>query len=169
MTRTLVHQDSSLPHVATANRSSPRFYSMSELLEVAIADARSLDARLYAPNYVVLHEAHAHTQCQVCLAGSLVAGTLSATPDQTFSPSDFPDDTANHLESLNEMRRGQWVFAYHRFYDRWPHSRIEDRLRKLPKPSNPDFDDWPAFHCHLDSLESSLPELRSIELSIHWL
>ncbi len=168
MTATLSPRPSSTPATATATLLQISLYSMSDLLEVAIRDARTLDPRIYHPNSVTWHVADEQEQCQVCLAGSVIAGTLAATPDQTLSPDCFPSDTPGKLEALNFMRKGHWVFAFYEFYRHWPRTSIEDRLRKLPKPINADFTGWHAFRAHLDSLESILPELREIELIKHW-
>ena len=167
MTRTLVLDDSSTP-LDTTTLPRPAFYSMSDLLEAAIIDARSLDPRIYQPNYIALHDAAVSVQCQVCLAGSLIAGTLEATPDQSFTPDHFDSNVRGNLESLNYMRQGHWLFAFYEFYRHWPRTSIENRLRKLPKPNNANFRCWNTFHSHLDSLESTLPELREIELSKLW-
>ena len=168
MTATLSRRPSSTPATATAAMLQISLYSMSDLLQVAINDARALDPRIYRPNSITWHDADAQEQCQVCLAGSVIAGTLAATPDQTLSPDHFSSDTPGKLEALNFMRRGHWVFAFYEFYRHWPRTSIEDRLRKLPKPINADFTGWHAFRAHLDSLEAILPELREIELIKHW-
>lgn len=168
MTRTLVLERTTTSGCAAASGPQPLFCSMSDLLETAISDARSLDARIYQPNYIALHDASVSVQCQVCLAGSLIAGTLQGTPDQSFTPEQFDSKVRGNLASLNHMRRGQWLFAFYEFYRHWPRTPIEDRLRKLPKPDNSDFRCWSTFRSHLDSLESTLPELREIELSKLW-
>lgn len=168
MTRTLVLDDSPSPLEATITPSQPIFYSMNDLLEAAIIDARALNPRLYQPNYIALHDASVSVQCQVCLAGSLIAGTLEATPDQSYTPEHFDSNVRGNLESLNYMRQGHWLFAFYEFYRHWPRTSIENRLRKLPKPNDANFRCWNSFHSHLDSLESTLPELREIELSKHW-
>ena len=167
MTRTLV-LDNSSTSLDTTTLPRPAFYSMSDLLEAAIIDARSLDPRIYQPNYIALHDAAVSVQCQVCLAGSMIAGTLEATPDQSFTPDHFDSNVRGNLESLNYMRQGHWLFAFYEFYRHWPRTSIENRLRKLPKPNNANFRCWNSFHSHLDSLESTLPELREIELLKHW-
>ena len=168
MTETLSRHDSLAAAVAAATLPRTILYSMSHLLEAAINDARALDPRIYQPNSIALHSADANEQCQVCLAGSLIAGTLQATPDQSFTPGQFDSNILGNLEALNYMRRGHWVLAFYEFYRYWPRTCIEDRLRQLPKPSNTDFLGWRAFRAHLDSLEAILPELREIELLKHW-
>ena len=168
MARTLILTQHPSLITATPTPNRTNFLSMSELLTAAIADARQLDRRLYQPSFAALHEAGANTQCQVCLAGSLIAGTLEATPDESFSPGQFDEHTNNLLESLNYMRCGRWLFAFYEFHRRWPISSTEDQLRRLPRPCNANFDDWNTFNLHLDSLECVLPELREIEISVHW-
>lgn len=168
MKQVLVHPDCSTPAVADRPSTKPRFLSMSELLTVAVADARALDPRLYQPNYIALHDASVSVKCQVCLAGCLIAGTLQGTPDQSFAPEQFNDNVRGNLSSLNYMRQGKWLFAFYEFHRYWPRTPIENRLRNLPKPDNSNFRCWNTYHSHLDSLESILPELREIEIEQHW-
>ena len=139
-----------------------------ELLGVAINDARQFDRDRYFPISYWWHRPNDEGHCQVCLAGSLIAGTLEATPDQSFTPDHFDSNVRGNLESLNYMRQGHWLFAFYEFYRHWPRTCVENRLRKLPQPNNANFRCWNTFHSHLDFLESTLPELREIELSKLW-
>ena len=168
MKQVLVHPGSTTPAVADRPSTKPRFLSMSELLTATIADARALDPRLYQPNFAVLHSANTNAQCQVCLAGSMIARTLRCSPNETFFPGEFDDDTNNQLKCLDYIRRGHWVLAFYEFHRYWPRSPIENRLRQLPKPDNFNFQCWSTYRAHLDSLDSILPELREIEIEQHW-
>ena len=53
--------------------------SMSKLLEIAIADARSLDRSLYRPFSREWHTKLPDGPCLICLAGSVIAGTFKAS------------------------------------------------------------------------------------------
>ncbi len=138
--------------------------TMSELLEAAIADARSLDPASYQPYSSYWHSPDEHEAlCLVCLAGSYIAGTLQAPPSQGISPYSFDSKDSRKLLSINYLRTGHWALAFNSFHKRWPHKSIESKLDSLPAPSNMDFIGWHAFRTHLDSLEAILPELRQIE------
>ncbi len=137
--------------------------SLSTVLAAAISDARSLDPQTYRPNCVAWHSFDEDGQCQVCLAGSLIAGTLQAPSNMTLTPHRFASDTPRILEAVNYIRDGQWVMAYRRFHSRWPSSPTYERLNLLDTPSNSNFIGWHAFRTHLDFLEAILPELLQIE------
>ena len=63
--------------------------TMSGLLATAIDDARQLDRTLYHPRCGEWHTAWEHRPCQVCLAGSVIAGSLGASHHQTLYPNIF--------------------------------------------------------------------------------
>jgi len=163
MTDQRSHPDSRSSTVTS--RTLPRAVrnSMSNLLETAISDARNLNPTTYRPNSTSWHSADGDDHCHVCLSGSVIAGTLQATPDLTLNPYSFTGETTRKLDALNFMRCGDWIMAFKRFYKHWPSTFTHQRLLQLPKPSNTDFTGWHAFRAHLNSLESILPELRQIE------
>ena len=137
--------------------------SMSGLLAAALSDARTLNPKTYRPNAVAWHSPADDGNCHVCLAGSLIARTLSLSPSNYFSPYDFGGEIADKLQALNLMREGIWTCAYFRFHGRWPAAAVYRQLEALPRADHRDFLGWPQFLKHLDSLDSILPRLREIE------
>ena len=137
--------------------------TLSGLLDAAIADARRLSRRTYKPHYYEWHTLNDHRQCEICLGGSLIAGTLRFSPLTDLAPWMLPNATKNKLEALDAMRSGDWLSAYHLLYQQEPSIRIEARLSCLPQPSHADFIGWRAFNSHLQSLQRIIPKLRKIE------
>ena len=141
----------------------PIFNSMSDLLSAAVADARGLDRKRYNPCSDEWHDGIAVDQCQVCLAGAFIAGTLEFQPSFDIRPSMFTHPMHDKLLALDAMRSGDWEFAFLKFYSCRPRPDTLDALLDLPDPDDSDFYSWEEFDHHLNSLESIIPELRRIE------
>ena len=137
--------------------------TLSELLVTAIADARKLDRSQYQPRYRTWHFPHSQGFCEVCLAGSFVAGTLGCSPSREAPPWTFPRNAVAMIEALNAIRSGAWLEAYRVFHQRNATFTVAIRLTRLPVPARPHFLGWEEFDLHLKSLESFLPKLRDIE------
>ena len=59
------------------NLTTPPPAKLSDLLELAIADARRLDHALYTPMWMTWHRPRPlDGKCMVCIAGAVIAGTL---------------------------------------------------------------------------------------------
>ena len=139
--------------------------TMNRLLTVAIEDARKLPPELYEPQSLRWHSLTPYDLCQVCLAGAVIAGTLKTPRDRTVYPQQLLGDATRKLESLDFIRRGEWLRAFKCFYLRWPKIAAGRLLHHLPSPSDTHFDGWDEFNRHLDSLEAIVPKLREIEES----
>lgn len=139
--------------------------TMSGMLAVAVKDARKLPRALYEPQSMRWHSFTPHNTCQVCLAGAVIAGTLKTPRDRTVYPQQLAGDATRKLESLDYIRRGEWLMAFKCFYLRWPKIPAGRLLHHLPTPSDTHFNGWDEFSRHLDSLEAAIPELREIEAS----
>ena len=140
--------------------------TMAGLLHAAIIDARSLDRTIYNPYFDEWHGDFDLHRCEICLAGSLIAGTLNATPGVRISPNAYPRDINAKLEALDYMRSGMWSDAFRLVYGRKPDSRIESMLRAIASPSNASFCGWDEFDDHLASLEELLLDLRRIDAQV---
>ena len=138
-------------------------FTLCSLLETAIADARRLDRTQYKPRYGDWHNPNSQGVCEVCLAGSYLAGSLGCSSKSRLAPWDFSSSTQRTLETLNAMRCGAWHEAYRLLYQRNATYDIEIRLIRLPVPFKAHFVGWQEFDAHLHSLESIIPKLRSIE------
>lgn len=136
--------------------------TLSGLIAAAVRDARSLDRSRYIPHSREWHVPE-NKHCLVCLAGTMIAGSLNARPQREYSPSDFTQDAMNKLYALNRTRYGNWIAAWDHFYGNLPSPYTCSKLAALPAPACHWFADWTQFDKCLRSLERIIPQLRDIE------
>ena len=139
--------------------------TLSGLIEVAIQDARGLDRKRYLPDGGSWHEP-VDLECQICLAGVVMAGSLRANPAESKTPGLFTRPLARKLRALEQVRQGNWLDAWCGFYEVSlirVESILEGQLNSLPIPEESEFDGWRALDSHLASLQAILPKLREIE------
>ena len=147
---------------------------LSSLVQVAIADAKRLYAnrpndyvpaseRYHAPLYLYKGSSGA-SQCQICLAGAVIAGTLGGNRKQDLGPSNFRSPFESDpfhrggeevkLRSLDYVRTGALEIAYNLFHDM---SATQEQLDELNKMfgllAHRHFQGWPEFMMHIESLE----------------
>ena len=141
--------------------------TMAGLLKVAIIDARKLDRSIYLPYHNDWHDADSSAiYCEICLAGSVIAGSLKIAPSLTVSSLSFDKRTEDLLDALDNMRMGLWSKAFDLIYNRIPPLHVLDYLRALPEPARSTFEGWEDFNVHLSSLERMLPQLHSIDRAV---
>ncbi len=137
--------------------------TLHELLSTAIANTQALDRSQYRPRYDKWHTVHDDGRCEICLTGSVMAVTLSRSPDTNLQPCMFPPSLRWKLEALHFMSIGHWVHAYGLVHLVVPCLFTEARLSYLPDPAHSRFIGWEQFNAHLKSLESIIPQVREIE------
>jgi len=137
--------------------------TMACLLETAIDDARRLDRSIYVPHHDQWHQATNNNTCEVCLAGSMVAGTFEIPPSETVTSDSFDHRTENLLNALDDMRYGYWISAFCKVYDQEPTETLRDELKRIPVPDHGSFVRWDGFDSFLASLELIVPRLREID------
>ena len=128
-----------------------------------IVDARLLDRSTYTPLADQWHHSGNPPHCEICLAGSLIAGRLNFPPDSTASSHSFDPITESKLDALNCIRLGVYQRAFVMIHKKSPSPLITALLRLLPKPLCSYFCGWIEFNAHLNSLERLLPEFRKID------
>lgn len=144
---------------------------LSDLIALAIADARRLDRTLYRPFSEVWHESQ-DSICHICLAGCVIAATLEAPQievairDLSETDEDRPAQIASEewrqaLEALDHARRGEWTLAITTRGVRLEDDTA-DGLRRISPPRQRGFDGWEKFDKHLRSLEERVGELREL-------
>ena len=151
---------------------------LSDLIDLAITDARKLDQNRYAPTWHKWHQIDpGDGKCMVCLAGAVIAGTLGCARqthiDIATSDSDTaePDSTIitdkrwrNALWALDSAREGNWNGACRALHDVGPDDELGDALDELPPPERSEFESWGELAIHLDSLASRANDLRKLGL-----
>ena len=136
--------------------------TLSKLITAAVRNARSLNRSLYIPFAREWHVPE-NGRCLVCLAGTMMAGSLNARPQREYSPSDFAHIDMDKLFALNKLREGNWIAAWNLFYGGRPGPSTTAQLSALAAHSFPMFGGWTQFDEHLRSLERTVPRLRKIE------
>ena len=136
--------------------------TLHETLTLAVNDARKLDRRLYRPDFFYWHSPW-NDVCLVCLAGCIIAGSLSFNRHQEMLPSSIDHTTDNKLQAVNCCRIGDWSHAFDVFHNHKPSIELMARLECLDAPEMFEFKGWEQFDAHLESLEAIIPALREIE------
>ena len=151
---------------------------LSDLIRLAVKDARRLNPDEYWPNADLYHKrCHIDTDlwaqeiygplpppnaCHVCVAGAVIAGTLKMSPDEPWRPVDFENAWSGSLSALDSIRQGLYHRAYCEHYygdDPWPPMSMElsTKLKTLARnypPVHRGFQNWEEFKAHIDSLEA---------------
>ncbi len=158
------------------NLTTPPPGKLSELLELAIADARRLDRTRYTPMWMTWHRPrHTDGKCMVCLAGSVIAGTLGcpteASIDIATHENKDPESTTitdaawrRALWALDSAREGDWLDAFRALHDGYPEGELYEAVEALPAPAHTEFNDWDKLDAHLGSLASRAKQLRQLGL-----
>ena len=139
------------------------FNTMADFLQAAVADARKLTRSLYHPLFGVWHHPNKSGRCEICLAGTFIAGTLRFSSCQFIDITNISGPVSDLLMALDCMRTGDWAVAFYKYYSRNPHPDTELKLYELPAPRCRCFTNWTGFDIHLTSLDAVIPLLREIE------
>ncbi len=158
------------------NLTTPPPERLSELIDLAIADARRLDHARYTPTWMTWHRRRPlDGKCMVCLAGAVIAGTLGCETetDIDIATSDFaePQSTTitdkrwrRALWALDSAREGDWLEAFRALHGAYPDGNLYDAVEAVPTPADTEFDDWDQLDAHLTSLAVCANELRKLRL-----
>lgn len=138
--------------------------TLHQMLALAVADARRIDRNDYLPSFGDWHTPTDDGLCAICLAGSVLAGTLGASPHSQAMPFLKNNAYFRKLEALDSSRCGKWIEAFCFMHRKPPTGITRTRLHSLPAPSNALFQGWEQFDAHLDSIETFIPLIREIEL-----
>ena len=149
---------------------------LSDLIDLAVTDARRLDRTTYTPNSSVWHEPADDGCCMICLAGSVIAETLKCPRDKKVeiggkeNADPVPVARINDrkwqlaLWALDDARQGCWDDACEVLDAPMPPDDILHRLDGVPAPKHTGFQSWEEFDAHLESLATCANELRRLGL-----
>ena len=158
------------------NLNTPPPNKLSDLIDLAIADARKLDRNRYIPMWSTWHApGDGADQCMICLAGSVIAGRLGCPMDASVevTTSDMAEPKSTTIESrdwrqalwaLDCVREGDWFEAFHELHGRFPETELYETLEAMPEPLYTEFESWERLDTHLGSLAERANELREIGL-----
>lgn len=149
---------------------------LSDLMDLAVADARGLNRNDYIPNWMTWHRRNPESgRCMVCVAGAVIAGTLECDPNTIvdIATEDSADPRATTITdeawrralwALDSAREGHWDTAVESLGGSYPTGRLSDALDVLPRPEHREFNSWKEFSAHLASLACRASELRALGL-----
>ena len=149
---------------------------LSDLLELAIADARKLDHDRYTPMWMTWHRPRQRDgKCMVCLAGAVIAGTLDCSTEKSIdiATSDNADPQSTTITdkrwrralwALDSAREGNWLKALTALHGTCPDCLMQEKLAKIPTPDKTEFHTWNELDAHLVSLAVCAGQLREIDL-----
>ena len=158
------------------NLTTPPPDKLSDLLELAIADARRLDRARYTPMWMTWHRPRLQDgKCMVCLAGGVIAATLGCADDAvieiTSGESTEPESETisdpfwcRALWALDSARDGDWLDAYRALHDDYPAGELYDALEEMPPATCVEFNDWDKLDAHLESIAVRAEHLRTLGL-----
>ena len=158
------------------NLTPPPPAKLSDLIELAIADARRLDRTRYTPMWLTWHRPSPRDgKCMVCLAGAVVAGTLGCPTEASVEIATHDDKAPESttitderwrraLWALDSAREGDWLAAFRALHAAYPESELYDALEAIPAPVHTEFNDWDKLDAHLGSLAVRAKQLRELGL-----
>ena len=136
---------------------------LSDLIEMAIRDARSLDRNIYEPNAGEWHSPIDENCCMVCLAGAMIVRTLGEDPSVLTAPDGYCDEAwTKALFALNEVRNGEYgnALVFMGATELPEHPEDFGFGWSYPQPRNQDFETWEELDDHMASLEPVIQALR---------
>ena len=150
---------------------------LSDLIELAVADARTLDRDTYIPDCWAWHAPGRNNKCRVCLAGAVIAGTLRVKPktevvrgteEYTLTTDDGETPVEDKvwstaLYAIDNARGGDWSKALGAL-DIQVDEATSRKLDKVRGPEEPHFHTWTELGDHLDSMTECAQELRGLGL-----
>ena len=149
---------------------------LSDLIDLAVGDARNLDPETYMPNCWAWHEPQPALgrRCLICVAGAVIAGTLGIdrgtevvlgkSETGKVDCDEIADDAWRRaLMALEHAREGKWKDAIE---TRGQQADTEqtDEMNAIPPPTSKQFNDWKSFDAHIGSLADRAARLRGIGL-----
>ena len=134
---------------------------LSDLVELAVNDARRLDRSVYEPRAAVWHtpDVEDPTKCKVCLAGAVIAGTLHRLPSERFDFNQISDAWAKALDVLDLVRDGSYDGAWldHVMRPGKDLTKTGRSIRQsIPDARHQYFTTWEGFDLFLADLEQEV-------------
>ena len=143
----------------------------SQLIRVAVEDARKLDRGTYHPHAHLFHspsferafdKKSTFVECNVCLAGAVIAKTLRTRRWTNKGPSAYSWEIYDRLKAIDDLRTGDLYSACCRL---WNNNFDMDKAMRLheeiERPVHCDFLGWKQMDAHLESLERYADKLES--------
>ena len=142
----------------------------SDLLQLAIDDAMSVDRNIYVPNHLYYHQGANRKTCHICIAGSVIANTIKfphnqeTTPAKLLTDRRISDKDAQRLLAIDLAQSGLWTRALDNLDinpDNTPGCQSVAAALEAKPNSHRDFRSWSEFDLHLDYIRSAIGVLRA--------
>ena len=137
--------------------------TLSELILVAVADARKLDRHIYYPNWLEFHKGYKFDEryiCQICDAGAVIAGTLKAghfVGDR--APVNYPETVHRKLNALDEARKGYYNCALEYM---GIHCDDNESVSSIEQSPYRQYSSWEHFDLHMNHMEWVAQQLKDL-------
>ena len=138
---------------------------LSELIDVAIQDAKKLDRDKYTPSYIYYYMPeepyYDNASCYVCDAGAVMVGTLLVDKNSQADPSEFHVSTERKLDALDHARRGAYSMAVEQlgFCLTIRQAQALDKIQRSPWM---EYRTWEDFDKHLSHMKRVAGQLRAM-------
>ena len=139
----------------------------SQLIKVAIKDARKLDREMYHPDSGMYYEPFPKEPgngiiCYVCTAGAVIVGTLGETSPDSRVPYNYPPEVERRLSAIDSLRSGELFTALGYLWgDNHCNQRTKELKLKIAPPKRWHFQSWDEFNEHLDDMERYANDLEA--------
>ena len=148
---------------------------LSELIMVAVKDARKLDRTKYKPNARIYHAPLVGGgTCRICDAGAVMAGSLNVTYEASFignilldrfvraakideSDESMAEDAIKKLQALDWARSGMYVSAINRLT-----GNLNPAIPGVTASPYCSYSDWEEFDKHLEHMEGVAQQLKDL-------
>ena len=159
---------------------------LSDLIELAVTDARKLDRKRYLPWFNDWHANRGPAWetvaggpedgwCRVCLCGGVLAGRLGASHNRTFVLHDYGDTIeisdgkrklgengwGPALAAVDAAREGNWLQAANILEIEMSRDTV-DSVLEIEPACHREFEGWEAFDLHCDSMLERAGQLRAL-------
>lgn len=141
---------------------------LTDLIELALADAKTLDRDKYIPDAGNWHNPKpSRNTCLVCLAGMIMVGTLGLRPTDVGIPRRWYDEDpkwTDAIMALDDVRDGDYVSAVDKVMSYFEVTvEVKEKLTVIPTARPELFSGWEQWDQFARQLETEvLPALREL-------
>ena len=144
---------------------------LSDLIELAVKDARSLNRDKYRPHWEYWHASFVPEDggmCSVCLAGAVMAGTMGVSHEVSAHPYLYSAEEREKLLALDNVREGNVPLALVKINPDISFELALEIFRWMPSSSKVfdsswgSFNDWEQFDRLLIWCSKVAVELRKL-------
>ena len=138
---------------------------LSELILVAVQDARKLDRQKHIPNSLYYHApdkwsvAYSRYACLVCDAGAVMAGTLQTDTTHDAVPGSFPLSIETKLHALDLARQGSYVGA---LIALGVENININYVSRVDVSIHHNYTTWERFEKHMNVMEKAAQQLEEL-------